>query len=61
MIEITEDKYSKITKILKCILEKAEIAKDLFEEDDVIEFRKGRDRYKDDDYDYRPRRGGRYM
>lgn len=55
MIEFSEDKYSKITKAIKCIMEKAEMVKDLFEEDSM-NFR--RDRRYDDDYDYRR---GRYM
>lgn len=61
MIEINEDKYSKMAKAIKCLVEKAEIVKDLFEDSDELDFRK-KHHYEDDDYeDYRPRkRSGRY-
>ena len=55
MIEINEDKYSKMAKAIKCLVE---IVKDLFEDSDELDFRK-KHHYEDDDY--RPRkRSGRY-
>lgn len=56
MIEISEDKYSKMAKAVKCLLEKAELVKDLLDDSESLDFR------KHEDYDYydRPRRG-RYL
>lgn len=57
MVEISEDKYSKIAKAIKCMIEKSEYLKELF--DDDLDFRK-RDRYEDDYEDHRPYKRGRF-
>lgn len=57
MIEINEDKYQKMAKAIKCMIEKSEYLKELF--DDDLDFRK-RDKYDYEDDDYHPRRHNRY-
>lgn len=56
MIEISEDKYSKMAKAVKCLLEKAELVKDLLDDSESLDFRK----HEDYDYYERPRRS-RYV
>jgi hypothetical protein len=66
MVELDDDKYTKMAKAIKCILEKAEIMKEILDSDNSASYKK-RDRIRhrdedyDDDYDYDYRRPSRYM
>lgn len=50
VVEFTDDKFGKTMKAVSCIIEKAEMLKDIFEEDAMSQ-RSSRKHHKDYDYD----------
>lgn len=63
MVELDDDKYTKMAKAIKCILEKAEIMKEILDSDNLESYkRRDRVRHREEDYDdYDYRRPSRYM
>lgn len=63
VVEFTDDKFGKTMKAVSCIIEKAEMLKDIFEED-AVSHRGRKHHYEDDDdedYERRYSSRKRYM